>query len=139
MNSSTIHTWSDEGATIEFHASGTSFVCTNNPNKHRQDAIKLMQKGTSGEDKEIDYIKEANNPYDDYAIRLEYKGNDVGYIPRNIDFTVVLKDGRIRKRYMKNFNQAIYTYPENLVAEVDKIVGGGKGYHLGFTVQLRKE
>ena len=138
MTANEIHTLLDEGAILNVKASGVTFVCVNNPKLHRQEAIEMMKEGVDEEDRVLDIVRVHDNPYDKFAMRLDYEGNDVGYIPKNMDVGITPKRGGFRRAYGKDINKILCEYTGNLEAEVDGIYGGGNGKHLGFAVNIYK-
>ena len=135
MTASDIHTALDKGAVLNVTASGVTFPCVVNSKVHRQDAIELMQEGVEAEDRDIDLVYEPDNKYDIFAIRLDYEGLDVGYIPKKGDITIT-QDGKSKRSYTQNVNQILCEYDKELECECDTVYGGYACKFFGFSVNV---
>ena len=139
MNTKTIHRYLNEGATLNIKATGVIFESLNFPKTNRQELIKDMIEGVAEEDRELELVFEDDNKYDKYAIRIDYEGADVGYVPKNTDVRVITaNERRTRIAYSKDINQILREFDGTLEAEVDAIYGGSYGKHYGYTINIKK-
>lgn len=139
MNTKTIHRYLNEGATLNVKATGLVFECLKYPKTNRQEYIRDMKDGVEQEDRDIELVFEDGNKYDEYAIRLDYEGVDVGYIPRNTDVTITtVGNKRTRIAYSKDINKILREFDGTLIAEVEAVYGGYSGKHYGYTVNIWK-
>ena len=153
MTLSKIHKYLDEGATLQVSVVGVTFASVEFPNKSRQELIAELYENQK--DAILTLIKEPDNPYDEYAIRVDWmkrnlvrtsnqkleanwKHYDIGYIPKNSNLLIIKADGRTRSAYGKAVNQILCEYSLTLTVTLEAIYGGIDGKHYGLTVNIKK-
>lgn len=135
MNKVSIHKYLDNEGTITLSASGVTFPCVNQANLHRQQVIEQMK---DAENVTLRIVPEPSNPYDEYALRIDWNEYDVGYIPKNADVEMMKNNGRPRRLYSKNINKILAEYPSELTVTLNSVYGGYNGKHYGFSVNISK-
>ena len=135
MNQAKIYEYLNNGGTITVSASGVTFPSTLNPNEHRQDTIRSVQETLNIP---LTLTFEPDNPYDQYAIRIDYNGKDMGYIPAKSSIEILTSRGTPKRLFDKLINKILCEYDKPLKAQLSAVYGGYNGKHLGFSVSISK-